>query len=114
MTSTENFGLANFGQAQTSGYEGNSQISAVHSRHSQSAEYEREQASLPKADGGKDAWWFLAGCFLIEALTWGKQDFWILLSRKRVQYSAGTCQSIVTSCVQWTVASTTFLAMPHG
>jgi len=105
MTSTENFGLANFGQAQTSGYEGNSQISAVHSRHSQSAEYEREQASLPKADGGKDAWWFLAGCFLIEALTWGKQDFWILLSRN---------QSIVTSCVQWTVASTTFLAMPHG
>lgn len=33
---------------------------------------EVEQASLPRADGGKDAWLFLAGCFMIEALVWGK------------------------------------------
>ena len=28
--------------------------------------------SLPKADGGKDAWLFLAACFTVEALVWGK------------------------------------------
>ncbi|KAI9729229.1 MAG: hypothetical protein M1834_007021 [Cirrosporium novae-zelandiae] len=32
---------------------------------------EREQMTLPRADGGKDAWLFLAGCFTIEALVWG-------------------------------------------
>ena len=29
--------------------------------------------SLPRADGGKEAWLFLGGCFFIEALTWGKR-----------------------------------------
>jgi hypothetical protein len=28
--------------------------------------------SLPQADGGKDAWLFLAACFIVEALVWGK------------------------------------------
>lgn len=32
---------------------------------------EIEQASLPQADGGLQAWLFLAGCFMIEALVWG-------------------------------------------
>jgi len=27
--------------------------------------------SLPQADGGKDAWLFLAACFIVEALVWG-------------------------------------------
>jgi hypothetical protein len=27
---------------------------------------------LPPADGGKDAWLFLASSFVIEALVWGK------------------------------------------
>ena len=27
--------------------------------------------SLPRADGAKDAWLFLAGCFALEALIWG-------------------------------------------
>ena len=26
----------------------------------------------PQADGGKDAWLFLAGCFTIEMLLWGE------------------------------------------
>lgn len=26
---------------------------------------------LPPMDGGKDAWLFLAACFVIEALIWG-------------------------------------------
>jgi hypothetical protein len=31
----------------------------------------RETLALPKADEGKDAWLFLAACFMIEALVWG-------------------------------------------
>jgi hypothetical protein len=27
---------------------------------------------LPKVDGGKDAWLFLVGCFVFEALVWGR------------------------------------------
>jgi len=75
MASTENLGLENFGLAQSSGYEENGQ-NRVHSRHSHNEEYEHRRVSLPRADGGKDAWWFLAGCFLIEALTWGEHDSW--------------------------------------
>jgi hypothetical protein len=30
-----------------------------------------EMPSLPPVDGGKDAWLFLAACFMIEALVWG-------------------------------------------
>lgn len=26
---------------------------------------------LPRADGGKDAWLVLAGCFVLEVLVWG-------------------------------------------
>lgn len=72
MASTEAFALASFDQAQSSGYEENSQARAVHSRHLQVEDYEHEQGPLPRVDGGKDAWLFLAGCFLIEALTWGE------------------------------------------
>jgi hypothetical protein len=33
----------------------------------------QEQATkLPRADGGKDAWLFLAGCFVFEDLVWGE------------------------------------------
>lgn len=28
--------------------------------------------SLPPVDKGKDAWLFLAACFVVEALVWGK------------------------------------------
>jgi hypothetical protein len=30
-----------------------------------------QKFSLPQADGGKDAWLFLAACFVVEALVWG-------------------------------------------
>lgn len=36
------------------------------------ADGEREQINLPRADGGKDAWLFLLGCFMLEALVWGE------------------------------------------
>lgn len=31
----------------------------------------RQDFSLPRADGGKDAWLVLAACFFLEALVWG-------------------------------------------
>lgn len=31
-----------------------------------------EEASLPRVDGGKDAWSFLAACWFVEAMTFGK------------------------------------------
>ncbi|KAB5515445.1 MFS monocarboxylate transporter [Coniochaeta sp. 2T2.1] len=31
----------------------------------------RQDFSLPPVDGGKDAWFFLAACFMLEALVWG-------------------------------------------
>ena len=34
---------------------------------------ERELFSLPQADGGKDAWLFLASTFIFEAITWGER-----------------------------------------
>lgn len=30
-----------------------------------------ESAKIPRADGGRDAWLFLAACFVFEALVWG-------------------------------------------
>lgn len=33
--------------------------------------HSHELQSLPRADGGKQAWLFLTGCFLLEALVWG-------------------------------------------
>ena len=32
----------------------------------------RQDFSLPPVDGGKDAWFFLAACFMLEGLVWGK------------------------------------------
>jgi hypothetical protein len=31
----------------------------------------RSATKLPRADGGRDAWLFLVGCFVFEALVWG-------------------------------------------
>lgn len=39
---------------------------------------ERKQVNLPTADGGKEAWLFLSGCFTIEALVWGMFEYLIL------------------------------------
>jgi hypothetical protein len=32
---------------------------------------QKDDLVLPKVDGGKDAWLFLFGCFIFEALVWG-------------------------------------------
>jgi hypothetical protein len=36
------------------------------------AHTDRPEFSLPQADGGRKAWLFLAACFVVEALVWGK------------------------------------------
>lgn len=49
--------------------------------HSQSDNGQLHEFSLPRADGGKDAWLFLAGCFTLEALIWGTSlhhRFWLI------------------------------------
>lgn len=71
MTSTEDFGLSDFGHTRSSGYEEDGR-GLVHNRRLTLEENGQEPTSLPRADGGRDAWLFLAGCFAIEALTWGK------------------------------------------
>ncbi len=35
--------------------------------------------SLPQADGGKEAWMFLAAGFIVEALIWGKFKLFVLI-----------------------------------
>ena len=71
MASTENLTMSNLGRAVASGYEENG-LQRVQSRHSHPHELQNEHVTPPKADGGKEAWLFLAGCFCIEALTWGE------------------------------------------
>ena len=71
MASNVDLALSDLGRVLASGYEENGS-QRTHSRRSQANGQEYENASLPKADGGKDAWLFLAGCFCIEALTWGE------------------------------------------
>lgn len=71
MASNENLVLSDLGRAVASGYEENG-LQRAQSRHSHANEVQNEHVSLPKADGGRDAWLFLAGCFCIEALTWGE------------------------------------------
>jgi hypothetical protein len=54
-------------------------------RHEQETEQPytvRPEFSLPQADGGKDAWLFLAAAFFVEALVWGKvsvSHLWLLI-----------------------------------
>ena len=71
MASNENLVLEDRGRAFASGHE-ESGLQHAQSRRSNPHGPENEPISPPKADGGKDAWLFLAGCFCIEALTWGE------------------------------------------
>lgn len=71
MTSTDAISLTDFSQVRSSGFDEDGQ-GLVHSRRLTLEENGYAQTPLPRADGGKDAWLFLAGCFAIEALTWGK------------------------------------------
>ncbi|KAA8904863.1 major facilitator superfamily domain-containing protein [Sphaerosporella brunnea] len=54
-----------------------SEVELVHSRHHARTDGEHDgegnsiEFSLPPVDRGKEAWFFLAGAFMIEALVWG-------------------------------------------
>lgn len=44
---------------------------------------EQHEFSLPPADTGKDAWLFLATCFLVEAVVWGMSYHMVQFSRSK-------------------------------
>lgn len=51
---------------------GNNPQSGEVGQYDSSPSTRRHEFSLPRADGGKDAWLFLAACFIVEALVWGE------------------------------------------
>ena len=69
MASEGAIALPDYSSGFSSAYEP-SEIESVRSRHTQRAE-EQELISLPRADGGTQAWLFLVACFFVEALIWG-------------------------------------------
>lgn len=71
-TTTDEIALTNLERSRASGHEEDGQ-----SRNRIQSSVENEQPhgqefSLPRADGGKDAWLYLVSCFFVEALIWGK------------------------------------------
>lgn len=52
-------------------YESSNSYDGLRRRFHPQLESQRE-FTLPQPDRGKDAWFFLAGCFMVEALIWGK------------------------------------------
>lgn len=52
--------------------------------------------TLPKADGGKDAWMFLAAGFVVEALVWG--EFLILVGSKTLHADHRQRISVLIRC----------------
>lgn len=45
--------------------------------------------SLPAVDSGKDAWLFLAACFVMEALIWGESEILFISSLKAEKLRGG-------------------------
>ena len=46
------------------------ELGTIRSDHVEGEGYEHEARALPRADGGRDAWLALGGCFVLEALVW--------------------------------------------
>ncbi|MCJ1380082.1 hypothetical protein MMC17_003185 [Xylographa soralifera] len=63
--------LDNLTPARTFGYEEAGEHGLERRQYQNGDEARGQEFSLPQADGGRDAWLFLAGCFAIEALVWG-------------------------------------------
>lgn len=55
----------------SSGKMGDSELAMVTPGEEAQKCEERQEFSLPRADGGKDAWLVLFACFVLEALVWG-------------------------------------------
>lgn len=73
MTSTirEEIVLDDLERPRAPGLEGNRQSHIGNQPPPENEQPHGPEFSLPRADGGKDAWLFLACCFCIEALIWG-------------------------------------------
>ena len=55
---------------------------------------EREQVNLPRADGGKEAWLFLCGCFTIEALVWGRLNTYFVFDYTSMSHSSASLRAL--------------------
>ena len=69
---SQSIALDDLAPARTSGHEEAGERSVGHQQAHNVEESHGQEFSLPQADGGRDAWLFLAGCFAIEALVWGE------------------------------------------
>lgn len=61
--------LGNYPQASVS--QDKASIRIIGDDDSSETQTPREEPSLPRVDGGKDAWLFLAACWVVEAITFG-------------------------------------------
>lgn len=52
--------------------------------------------SLPRADGGKDAWLFLMGGFMIESLVWGELILYLCVDPKGVEFECEVMTHLTT------------------
>lgn len=48
------------------------EMMTLHVAQEPTTEHEAEQLNLPRADGGRPAFIFLFGCFMVEAMCWGE------------------------------------------
>jgi hypothetical protein len=70
MDSTDQIELGNSHQDWSSHPNEQGHIQRIHGSQDWNSPNEVEQSSLPPVDGGKDAWLFLAACFMLEANVW--------------------------------------------
>lgn len=64
--------LADFSSTNALGHQGDGGSHLEHRRSSAGEDGHAQEFSLPRVDGGRNAWLCLAGCFCIEALVWGR------------------------------------------
>lgn len=65
--------LTAFSPTNASGHQRDDGSHLEHRRSSAGEDSHGQEFSLPRVDGGRNAWLCLAGCFCIEALVWGRQ-----------------------------------------
>ena len=79
----------------------NNNVSVNTANEQLDAEQHEGVSSLPSVDHGKDAWLFIAGCFLVEATIWGFPSsfgvFQKYYSTKKLFASHGNVAAIGTS-----------------
>ena len=80
MASTDDIHLTDYNQDRTR-YDTELRLNSIHSHVSSTGDGEHEQMALPRADGGRHAFLFLAGSFMIEALLWGRPSIRQTLSQ---------------------------------